>query len=202
MSVREPTVGHEPQQPLPLPISADEESATVGAVQFRAPTEDIPRYTVVSSPLGELLLVGDGYALTGLFMAPEQGETATVGSDWRADPALFTEAEEQLRAYFAGELRVFDVPLAPRGTTFQRQVWQALTTIPYGRTATYAAIAAKVGRPTAFRAVGLANGRNPISVVVPCHRVIGSDGTLTGYGGGLGRKRQLLDLERGGRRAD
>lgn len=112
-----------------------------------------------------------------------------------SDPLLI-EAADQLRAYFAGELRDFDLPLAPRGTEFQREVWAAVSAIPYGETATYSEIAAAVGRPSARRAIGAANGRNPLPVIVPCHRVIGAAGALTGYGGGLGRKRSLLDLER------
>ena len=112
-----------------------------------------------------------------------------------ADPLLL-EAADQLRAYFAGELREFELPLAPRGTEFQRRVWTAVSAVPYGETATYAEIAAAVGRPTACRAVGAANGRNPLPVIVPCHRIIGAAGALTGYGGGLDRKRSLLDLER------
>ena len=112
-----------------------------------------------------------------------------------ADPLLL-DAAGQLRAYFAGDLREFDLPLAPRGTEFQRQVWAAVSAVPYGETATYSEIAAAVGRPTARRAVGAANGRNPLPVIVPCHRIIGAAGALTGYGGGLDRKRSLLDLER------
>ena len=111
-----------------------------------------------------------------------------------ADPLLL-EAADQLRAYFAGELRAFDLPLAPDGTAFQLDVWEAVSAIPYGGTASYSAIATAVGRPSACRAVGAANGRNPLPVIVPCHRVIGSAGGLTGYGGGLDRKRSLLDLE-------
>ena len=101
----------------------------------------------------------------------------------------------QLRAYFAGELRDFDLPLAPRGTAFQQSVWDALLEIPYGATTTYSELAATIGRPSACRAVGAANGRNPLAVIVPCHRVIGAAGALTGYGGGLERKRMLLALE-------
>jgi methylated-DNA-[protein]-cysteine S-methyltransferase len=112
------------------------------------------------------------------------------------DPLLL-DAAEQLRAYFAGELREFDLPLAPRGTAFQRRVWAAVAAIPYGNTATYSEIAAAVCSPAACRAVGAANGRNPLPVIVPCHRVIGAAGALTGYGGGLARKRSLLDLEAG-----
>ena len=117
------------------------------------------------------------------------GETA-VSSD-----PLLIEAAEQLGAYFAGELREFDLPLAPRGTDFQRRVWAAVSAIPYGRTASYTDIAVEVCSPAARRAVGAANGRNPLPVIVPCHRVIGATGRLTGYGGGLDRKRVLLDLE-------
>ena len=117
------------------------------------------------------------------------GETAAS-----ADPLLL-DAADQLRAYFAGELREFDLPLAARGTEFQRQVWAAVYAVPYGSTATYSEIAAAVGRPDACRAVGAANGRNPLPVIVPCHRIIGAAGGLTGYGGGLDRKRSLLDLE-------
>ena len=111
-----------------------------------------------------------------------------------ADPLLI-DAADQLRAYFAGELREFDIPLAPSGTAFQRQVWSAVAAIPFGATATYSEIAAVVGRPSARRAVGAANGQNPLPVVVPCHRIVGAAGGLTGYGGGLDRKRRLLDLE-------
>jgi methylated-DNA-[protein]-cysteine S-methyltransferase len=110
------------------------------------------------------------------------------------DP-LLREAADQLRAYFAGERREFDIPLAPRGTEFQRRVWDAVSEIPYGATASYSEIAAEVYTPAACRAVGAANGRNPLPVIVPCHRVIGAAGALTGYGGGLDRKRSLLDLE-------
>ncbi|WP_406290863.1 methylated-DNA--[protein]-cysteine S-methyltransferase [Embleya sp. NBC_00896] len=158
---------------------------------FNAPLAGPPRYTVADSPVGELLFIGDGESLTALYMA------ATPGADWVPDPGAFTEAQAQLRAYFAGELREFDLPLAPTGTAFQLKVWSALTTIPYGRTMSYGALATKfLGQPTASRAVGLANGRNPISIVIPCHRVIGADGTLTGYAGGLPRKQRLLALEK------
>jgi methylated-DNA-[protein]-cysteine S-methyltransferase len=149
-------------------------------------------FHTIDSPIGELLLTGNGSALTGLHMEPFE-----VRPDWRRGPATFAAAEEQLRAYFAGELRDFDLPLAPRGTEFQLRVWDALRAIPYGETASYQEVAAMVGKPHASRAVGAANGRNPIAVIVPCHRVIGADGTLTGYGGGLARKRVLLELERG-----
>jgi methylated-DNA-[protein]-cysteine S-methyltransferase len=143
----------------------------------------------MNSPIGPLLLTGDGHALTGLYMGREPSGAR--------DDSAFTHAREQLDAYFAGALERFDIALAPRGTEFQRRVWDALLEIPYGATTSYGALAAKIGRPDAARAVGLANGRNPISIIVPCHRVIGAAGALTGYGGGLERKRWLLAHERG-----
>jgi methylated-DNA-[protein]-cysteine S-methyltransferase len=151
------------------------------------------KYDTIDSPIGELLLASDGHALTAVHM------NGTPGPGWQRDPGALHEPAEQLGAYFAGELREFDLPLAPHGTPFQREVWSALREIPYGSTISYAELAAAVGRPHAARAVGAANGRNPIAVVVPCHRVIGASGALTGYGGGLGRKRLLLDLEAGQR---
>ena len=121
--------------------------------------------------------------------------------DWRRTEEPFRDAVSQLDAYFAGERREFDLALAPEGTSFQRLVWSALTRIPYGETVSYAELARRLGRPFATRAVGAANGRNPIPIIIPCHRVIGSDGSLTGYGGGLTIKRRLLDLEAGDLRA-
>ena len=156
---------------------------------------DTPVYETLDSPVGQLLLVGDGRALTGLHMLSNGRPEPAGGDDWLRDPFPFAEAAGQLRAYFAGDLTEFDLPLAPRGTAFQRAVWAALRDIPHGRTVSYAEIAARLGRPGAARAVGAANGRNPISIVIPCHRVVGSAGALTGYGGGLGRKRFLLELE-------
>jgi methylated-DNA-[protein]-cysteine S-methyltransferase len=151
-------------------------------------------YTRVESPIGELLLVGDGHALHGLHM--QEGRTAvTVDPEWRLADELFADVRAQLSEYFAGERRDFDVSLALEGTPFQRRVWSALREIPYGETTTYGELAHRLNKPAASRAVGLANGRNPIAVIVPCHRVIGSDGGLTGYGGGLERKRVLLELE-------
>jgi methylated-DNA-[protein]-cysteine S-methyltransferase len=144
-------------------------------------------YSQLRSPIGTLLLTGDGHALTGLYM-----ERQPSGA---RDDAALAHARDQLEAYFAGELTSFDLPLAAGGTEFQQRVWAALRQIPYGETTSYAAVAASIGRPDACRAVGLANGRNPISIVVPCHRVIGSSGALTGYGGGIERKRLLLELE-------
>jgi methylated-DNA-[protein]-cysteine S-methyltransferase len=154
-------------------------------------------YTTMSSPIDELLFTGDGEALTGLHMSPRPHGThrPVTDPDWRRDNRLFAAATGQLAAYFAGELTEFDLRLAPRGTEFQRRVWAALRAVPYGRTASYGQLAADLGNPGAARAVGMANGRNPIAIVVPCHRVIGTDGRLTGYGGGLDRKRRLLDHE-------
>jgi methylated-DNA-[protein]-cysteine S-methyltransferase len=151
-------------------------------------------YTHIDSPLGELLLVGDGHALRGLHM--QEGRTAvSVNPQWRAADVPFADVRAQLSEYFAGERRDFDIPLAMEGTPFQRHVWGALREIPYGETTTYGELAHRLNMPSASRAVGLANGRNPIAVIVPCHRVIGSNGSLTGYGGGLERKRLLLELE-------
>jgi methylated-DNA-[protein]-cysteine S-methyltransferase len=144
----------------------------------------------LESPLGELQLVGDGRALTRLEMSPRTEPAGGVH-----DEEAFADVSAQLEAYFAGELTEFDVPLAPSGSGFQLAVWSALTRIPYGETASYGEIAAEVGRPDAVRAVGSTNGRNPIAVLIPCHRVIGADGSLVGYGGGLPRKRLLLELE-------
>lgn len=159
-----------------------------------------PVFTVHPTPIGELLLTGDGRSLTGLYMLPDHRYGPAIGDDWRFSVDSFRELVGELDAYFAGELRDFDVSLAPKGTPFQLAVWTTLTRVPYGRTVSYGTIAAALGRPTASRAVGMANGHNPISIVVPCHRVIGATGSLTGYGGGLARKRALLDLE-GGLRA-
>jgi methylated-DNA-[protein]-cysteine S-methyltransferase len=150
-------------------------------------------YTRADSPVGELLLVGDSQLLRGLHFAA--GASPPPGAS--ADRAAFAPVLAQLGEYFAGERRTFDVPLDLRGSEFQRAVWAALLEIPYGETASYGEIARHVGRPGKARAVGRANGSNPIAVIVPCHRVIGADGTLTGYGGGLERKRLLLDLEAG-----
>ena len=151
-------------------------------------------YTGTQSPIGELLLVGDGHALHGLHM--QEGRTSVaVDPAWRRADEPFADVRRQLSEYFDGQRIDFDVPLAMAGTQFQRRVWDELREIPYGDTTTYGELARRLGRPSASRAVGLANGRNPVAVIVPCHRVIGSDGSLTGYGGGLERKRLLLDLE-------
>ncbi|WP_253890835.1 methylated-DNA--[protein]-cysteine S-methyltransferase [Actinokineospora diospyrosa] len=154
------------------------------------------RYHTVDSPVGELLLTSDGVAITGLYMGIGHRHFAGIGADWISDGAPFDAAKAQLAAYFGNELREFDLPLAPRGTPFQREVWQALTTIPWGHTTTYGQLAHQLGRTAAAsRAVGTANGRNPVSIIIPCHRVIGASGALVGYGGGLPAKRHLLTLE-------
>lgn len=153
-------------------------------------------YATTESPIGELLLVGDGAAVAGIHMQGGR-RPASIGRGWLRAEEPFAEAREQLDSYFAGERIEFDLPLAPAGSGFQRAVWAALRDIPYGETATYGEIARRIGRPDAVRAVGAANGSNPIAIVVPCHRVIGADGALTGYAGGLERKRFLLELERG-----
>jgi methylated-DNA-[protein]-cysteine S-methyltransferase len=150
-------------------------------------------YTTVPSPLGELLLTAEGGQLTGLFM-PAEKHAPPAGAV--RDDAVFAPVRRQLDEYFAGERSSFDVLVAPVGTPFQQRVWEELQRIGYGETVTYAELAARIGRPTAIRAAGAANGANPISILIPCHRVIGSDGTLTGYGGGLEAKRYLLDHER------
>jgi methylated-DNA-[protein]-cysteine S-methyltransferase len=155
-------------------------------------------YTTFDSPLGELALTGErteesGFVLTGLTV-PGQSPAPGLGVALR-DPSPFAEAERQLAAYFAGRLREFDLPLASAGSAFRRRVWSALDAVPYGRTVSYRALADAAGAPGAVRAVGGAVGANPLLVLRPCHRVIGSDGTLTGYAGGLERKRALLALE-------
>lgn len=151
-------------------------------------------YRTIDSPVGPLTLAGDGPTLTHLRMAGQSHEPDR--SAWGVDDHAFPGVVEQLNAYFTGALRDFDVELRLLGTEFQRRVWAALRTIPYGQTRSYGEVAAQIGSPGASRAVGLANGRNPISIIVPCHRVIGSTGGLTGYGGGLDRKRDLLALEK------
>jgi len=153
-------------------------------------------YTTISSPIDDLLLTGDGERLTQLYMRPVDGSDWRIGPGWRRDAAPFADVESQLDAYFAGEMRAFDVPLAPAGTAFQRAVWDLLLAIPFGETASYGELARQLGKPNGSRAVGLANGSNPISIIIPCHRVIGSTGSLTGYGGGLPRKAWLLAHER------
>ena len=151
------------------------------------------QYRTVDSPIGLLTLAGRGSVLSNLRMVDQTYEPSRA--DWSPDPGAFGAAVAQLEAYFAGELTDFDVELDLRGTEFQRRVWKALLTIPFGETRSYGEIAEQIGAPGAARAVGLANGHNPIAIVVPCHRVIGANGSLTGFGGGLDRKRALLELE-------
>lgn len=153
-------------------------------------------YALHNSPTGELLLMSDGRALTDLHMTTGK-YVPEARKDWVRDDALpvFALARKELDAYFAGTLRTFTVPLAPKGTDFQKRVWTALTKIPFGETRTYGQQAAMIGQPAAVRAVGAANGKNPIGIIVPCHRVIGANGTLTGYAGGLHNKELLLKLE-------
>ncbi|MYY86115.1 MULTISPECIES: methylated-DNA--[protein]-cysteine S-methyltransferase [unclassified Streptomyces] len=153
-------------------------------------------HTVVDSPYGPLTLVATDGVLSGLYMT-EQRHRPPEETFGDRDPAPFGEAISQLEDYFAGELTEFDVPLRLDGTPFQRLVWDELRRIPYGMTRTYGELAEALGKPNASRAVGLANGKNPIGVIVPCHRVIGANGSLTGYGGGLDRKQRLLAFEGG-----
>ena len=153
-------------------------------------------YVWMDTPVGRLLMAADAAGLRHVLFGEGR---STVGPQpgWREDATRLAHAVRQLRAYFAGELRRFELPLAPEGTPFQQRVWQELLNIPYGETISYGELARRIGKPTGSRAVGLANGANPISIVIPCHRVIGSNGKLTGYGGGLKTKEWLLALERG-----
>jgi len=170
-------------------------NATTQTTTAPVPTKRI-FFTTMGSPIGELLLVGDGETLSGLYMQDGR-KPKRIALGWTESAAPFADVKTQLEEYFTGERTTFDVKLAPEGAPFEREVWRALEEIPYGETVSYGEIARRVGQPTAARAVGTANGRNPIAVIVPCHRVIGADGSLTGYGGGLERKRLLLELERG-----
>lgn len=151
-------------------------------------------YTVVNSPIGRLLLTGNEESLTGLNFQ-DGSHPVTPNNEWIEDDAPFSKVIRQLEAYFAGDLKQFNLPLAPVGTNFQRAVWEALRSIPYGETISYGELAERIENPKAVRAVGGANGKNPIAIIIPCHRVIGSDGTLTGFGGGLPIKEALLTLE-------
>jgi methylated-DNA-[protein]-cysteine S-methyltransferase len=153
-------------------------------------------FSVTSSPIGRLLFVARGDALAGLYMEKHSGAPLDDAA-WIQDESRFTAARTQLAEYFAGTRTSFDLPLALVGTPFQRRVWNALLAIPFGETISYGELARRVGSPKAARAVGHSNARNPVSIVVPCHRVIGANGALTGYGGGEERKRWLLDWERG-----
>ncbi|WNJ89292.1 methylated-DNA--[protein]-cysteine S-methyltransferase [Bosea sp. 685] len=153
-------------------------------------------YTFTESPIGFLLLAGDGERLAYLGFPHGKGAIQPQ-AEWRRDASIFIDARAQLKAYFEGRLSRFDLPLDPRGTPFQMDVWRALTDIPPGETISYGELARRIGRPTASRAVGAANGANPLPIVIPCHRVIGSNGALTGFGGGIETKKWLLALERG-----
>lgn len=151
-------------------------------------------YTIMESPIDPLLLMSDGKHLTGLYM-DVQNYLPHMKHNWVYDPGLFEEAVSQLKAYFAKELSHFELPLKVSGTAFQEKIWQLLTTIPYGETVSYKEIAERIQAPKTVRAIGLANGKNPISIIIPCHRVIGANGKLVGYGGGLPRKQWLLAHE-------
>jgi methylated-DNA-[protein]-cysteine S-methyltransferase len=154
-----------------------------------------PRWGVIDTPVGTLAAALDGAGrLTHLGLSERERTWIAANGGERDDKAVAPVAR-QIAEYFAGKRQSFDLPLAARGTSFQKQVWAALLKIPFGETTTYAALAAKVGRPGAYRAVGRANATNPIAVIVPCHRVIGTDGTLTGYAGGIPAKQKLLELE-------
>ena len=151
-------------------------------------------YRTIDSPIGPLALAGRGQLLTNLRMVNQTYEPNRT--NWVPDDRAFPDAVQQLEAYFAGERTDFDLELSLAGSEFQRRVWQALLTIPYGETRSYGQVAEQIGAAGAARAVGLANGHNPIAIIVPCHRVIGANGSLTGYGGGLDRKRSLLEMEK------
>ena len=151
-------------------------------------------YQLWHSPIGDILLTSDGQALTGLYVASKR-HAPQIQKHWQPAGTRLAHVIQQLDEYFKGRRTEFDVVTRPRGTAFQQQVWAALCAIPYGETRSYGTLAKRIGNPLASRAVGLANGRNPISIIVPCHRVIGASGSLVGYGGGLAAKRFLLDLE-------
>ena len=156
-------------------------------------------YRQIDSPVGPLLLAGNADGLAVLWFVRKE-RPVTVDPSWTADRGALDPVRKELDEYFEGRLRLFRTPLQFRGTPFQQQVWTALCEIPYGETISYAELARRIRNPNAVRAVGLANGQNPIAIIVPCHRVIGSNGSLTGYGGGLPTKKALLELERGERR--
>ncbi|MBT2469494.1 methylated-DNA--[protein]-cysteine S-methyltransferase [Streptomyces sp. ISL-66] len=157
------------------------------------------RHTVVDSPYGPLTLVATDGFLSGLYMSGQRHRPAeeSFGERVAAGEDPFPEVVRQLTAYFAGALTEFDLPVRLEGTDFQRSVWEQLVRIPYGQTWSYGELAARLGKPNASRAVGLANGKNPVGIIVPCHRVIGSSGSMTGYGGGIDRKVRLLAFESG-----
>lgn len=179
--------------------------ATIQSIRHPAPLEDNllkmeKRYftTIHNSPVGNLLLTANGEALTGLYFYGKDGSYITrkkTNHTEKNDFPIFQEVKNQLEEYFAGKRKQFDLTLKFHGTDFQQKVWNTLFTVPFGETATYLQIAEQIGNPKAVRAVGLTNGKNPISIICPCHRVIGSNGKLTGYGGGLENKQWLLEHE-------
>ena len=152
-------------------------------------------YSQLQTPVGALLLVAKDGGLREINF-PKNGRPTAPDPEWRKDDSALGEPIRQILAYFAGDLEDFDLPLAPEGTPFQQSVWKELCAIPYGETISYGELARRIGNPKASRAVGLANGSNPIPIIIPCHRVVGSDGKLTGYGGGLPIKEKLLALEK------
>lgn len=154
------------------------------------------QYCYYQSPFGKLLLIGNDGILEELHF-PGAAEQEQIAEDWQHDETVFNEVLQQLAEYFAGNRQEFNLKIVPKGTPFQKRVWQELQKIPFGRTASYGEIAERVGNAKACRAVGMANNKNPIPIIVPCHRVIGKNGSLVGFGGGLDLKRQLLNLENG-----
>lgn len=176
----------------------------MASMATRTATSDVVSYAGLRTPIGVLRLFGTPRGLLTIALPNESRDAADArvrrllgAVTVREDAAALTEALTQLTAYFAGTRRTFDVPLDPRGTPFQRQVWAAVADVPFGETRSYGEIAHAIGRPAAARAVGSANGANPLPPIIPCHRLVGTDGALTGYGGGLDLKQALLDLERG-----
>lgn len=180
---------------LPKPRKRDRQET--GAKTSKEKSEAMNQ-TLIDSPVGPMLLSADDAGLHEIRFCDPDAPPPTVTANGGGGEAVLAETERQLRAYFAGESESFDLPLAPAGTPFQLAVWRALRDIPFGRTESYGELARRIGRPRAVRAVGAANGANPLPIVVPCHRVIGADGSLTGYGGGLDVKRALLELEGAG----
>jgi methylated-DNA-[protein]-cysteine S-methyltransferase len=154
-------------------------------------------FSYTDTPIGTAMLVGRDGRLTGLYLADGRNAVQPA-KDWRPDDGPFDEVRRQLDEYFAGDRTSFDVAVEPHGTPFQLAVWSALVDIPYGQTTNYGSVAARIGQPAAARAIGGASGRNPVSIIIPCHRVVGADGSLTGYGWGIERKAWLLELEQRG----
>ena len=154
------------------------------------------QYTwIEKTPVGRILVAGDDAGLKFVQFREDDSVEQLIQDDWEQNERALKNAVQQIHAYFAGKLTSFDLPLAPEGTAFQKKVWKALCKVKFGATASYGEIAKAIGNPAACRAVGLANGRNPIAIVIPCHRIIGTNGKLVGYGGGLDRKKTLLALE-------